>query len=524
MDKKLIKEVLVLAAVVSGLLLPFINKPFNVDDPFYLKAAEQFAKDPLRPYSYSINWSGELRDAWQKTEATFPPLVTAYTALVVKVFGEKEWALHLCFMIFPLAAALAMYFIAKKYTTKPLFPALLFSASPAFLVSSTSIMLDVPLCALMLSSVAVFIYGVDKDNGPQLLLGSVIAGLAILAKYSGAIVIPVILCYLFVSKKMKYAGYAAVPVIIFGLWCAHNLAVYESIHFIKAAGHIGKGLSLHKLFAFGAFFGGALVFPVFLMAAVSLKDVKALVLWLMTLFVFGYLTLGSAQPALLFSVFCAATVYFLYRTAFEWINLDRFLTLWLALGLAAVVIPEPWVAARYLIILIPPAAIIFAKIVESLSKNTAGLIMYGSVAVAAAVGVSVASADYAWAKAYGDFAQYVKSKQYNSGSFVGHFGFQYYLEKIGMTALEVNKPLTEDGYVIAAKIPDPQKPSEQALERMQLIEVKPLESGWPVRLMDPGSRAGFYSSYWGILPYSVSSKPLDITAIYKITKTKRNVK
>jgi len=97
-------------------------------------------------------------------EATFPPLIPYYVAAVAGVFGYSELALHVFFLIFPLLAAVSMYFILKKYTVTPLLYSLIFVSAPAFLVSSTSIMLDVPLAALMLASIALFIYGVDEDR------------------------------------------------------------------------------------------------------------------------------------------------------------------------------------------------------------------------------------------------------------------------------------------------------------------------------------------------------------------------
>ena len=81
------KEISIIAGIVLLVLVPFIGKPFHVDDPFYIKMAQQIMIDPLRPYSFSINWSGETRDVWAEKEATFPPLIPYYIALVIAVFG-----------------------------------------------------------------------------------------------------------------------------------------------------------------------------------------------------------------------------------------------------------------------------------------------------------------------------------------------------------------------------------------------------------------------------------------------------
>jgi len=516
MNNKVMRDLLVLSAVVLATLLPFVNKPFNVDDPFYLAAANQLIKDPLHPYSYSINWSGELRDVWGKMEATFPPLVTAYTAVISMIFGQKEWVLHLFFLVFPFSAAAAMYFIAKKFVKAPLFAALLFAVCPSFLVSATSIMLDVPLCALMLCSTALFIYGADSGDKRQLILGSAVAGLAVLAKYSGILVIPVLVLYLLFSKKLKYAVYLLIPFAFLGLWCLHNEIVYGGMHFLLASGHIGKGVSLHKIFSFGTFFSGCLVFPVLLLFAADLKEARALAVWALVLFVFGKLVLGDTGVSVLFAVFCTASLYFIYAAVLKSKLIDRFVLAWFFTGFLAVIILEPWMSARYLLIILPPAAIIFAKILETLTEKRAKALSCASFSAVLVLGISVAVADYIWADSYKALSGYVQDKGCNTGYFLGHFGFQYYLEKAGMTALEVNKPLPGGGYLIAAKIPDPQRPSSETSSRLKLKELKPLKSAFPLRLMNPKLRVGFYSSYWGILPFNFSTAPLDEIAIFEI--------
>jgi hypothetical protein len=506
----------IIALIVLSTLLPFINKPFNVDDPFYLTAANQLAKDPAHPYSYSINWSGELRNAWVHMEATFPPLITAYTALVIKTAGQNEIMLHLFFLLFPLAASVSMYFIAKKFTVNPLFTTLIFTACPSFLVSATSIMLDIPLCAFMLSSMAFYIYGADEDDKLKLLSGGMLDGCAILSKYSGILLVPIIFSYLFFTKKTKYTGYLIIPFVFLGLWSLHNEIIYKGIHFLLASNHIGKGISLHKIFAFGPFFSGCIIFPVALMFLASLKDVRAIIVWAVTLFILAKIVIGSTTTAVMFAIFSTAAVYFIYKILIERKKLDKFLLVWFFTGIAAVMLLEPWLSARYLLVIVPPCAIIFAKILDGIAEKSARFLWYITLCVVFLSGISLAVSDYLWADSYKQAARYVKDKGYNKGYFVGHFGLQYYLEKAGMTALEVNKPLLGAGFIVAARNPDPQRPSQEIMSAIKLIELKPFQSRFPLRLMNSKLRAGFYSSYWGILPFNFSDEPLDEIAIFKI--------
>ena len=47
-SRKLTWLALVCALAIS---LPFLNKPFHIDDPVVLGVAEQICSDPLRPFS-----------------------------------------------------------------------------------------------------------------------------------------------------------------------------------------------------------------------------------------------------------------------------------------------------------------------------------------------------------------------------------------------------------------------------------------------------------------------------------------
>ena len=115
MTAKEIRQITVLVVFILLMLVPYINKPFHVDDPFYLKMASQIAREPLRPYSFSINWSGETREVWPWMEATFPPLIPAYMAAVSAFLGTEEAVMHSMFLVFPLIAGISMYFLSKRF-------------------------------------------------------------------------------------------------------------------------------------------------------------------------------------------------------------------------------------------------------------------------------------------------------------------------------------------------------------------------------------------------------------------------
>src|SRR5439155_5609757 len=82
-------------------LLPFINKPFHIDDPLYLWTARQIVRDPLNPYGLDVNWYGWSGPIW--THINNPPLVPYYLAAISRLFGWSERAMHAAMLLPALA-------------------------------------------------------------------------------------------------------------------------------------------------------------------------------------------------------------------------------------------------------------------------------------------------------------------------------------------------------------------------------------------------------------------------------------
>lgn len=511
MRSKIAWELAVAALFTLALLVPFVSKPFNVDDPFYLKMAGQISADPLRPYSFSINWSGQTRDVWEHSEATFPPLVPYYIALVAGLFGSSPAVLHLFFLIFPLAAAFSLYFILKKYTTNPLPWTLTAVAAPAFIVPATGIMLDLPLSALMLSSTALFMRGVDRDRAALVGAGAVLAGLALLAKYTGMLLVPLFLTYLFLEKKLKYAWWLAVPAAFFGLWCLHNELVYGGMHFFRSASRVGKGISAHKLIAVPLFFSGALAFPAASLLSARGREITVAAVAAAAVFALAFAVSRAAVASVFIAVFFVSSCFFLYKAASTGFEGKTFITAWFALSGALVLMVEPWVSGRYMLVVLPPALVFAAKVIKY-EKITLVLTLFA--------GLAAATADLRWARVYPEAARYISAK-YGAGHdvyFTGHFGFQYYMEQAGMKALETDNPPSGPAVLAACALADPQRPGPDLVKRLSFMEYSKAADRFPVRVAGPKCGAGFYSSLWGILPYSLSAEPLEEFAVFRIER------
>ena len=158
-------------------------KPVAVDDPAYLRQAGWWAAHPLDPLGgEALNYQ-KLVPASQVASA---PVGIAWLALGSRLAGGAEWRLKL--WLFPFAWLLAwglhdlLRHAAPSLAKIWLVGAIL---SPA-LLPSFGFMLEVPMLALAMASLAVFARGVQKDPWQSALAAGVLAGLALQTKYSGA--------------------------------------------------------------------------------------------------------------------------------------------------------------------------------------------------------------------------------------------------------------------------------------------------------------------------------------------------
>ena len=256
------KELAVIIILILLALLPFVNKAFHIDDPLVLYPVQQILKSPLHPFDFDVNWYGLPQSMW---ELTNPPFIFYYLAPAVAIFGEKEAWLHLSYLIFAVIAGIAIYFLGKRFTKRPLLSALLLIATPAFLVTATSIMPDIPFLALYLLAVIIYIQAQDRESTPLAIFSGVLIGLACLTKYTGLTLIPLLLLYsLLKRRRLSQTAIAlGLGLILFGLWCWYSKVFYGHLQPIEVCQYFnfGKEAILRKTLGTLSYIGGGTVFP-----------------------------------------------------------------------------------------------------------------------------------------------------------------------------------------------------------------------------------------------------------------------
>lgn len=136
-------------ALAAALLLPFLNTPFTVDDPLFLRQAQHALVDPLHPQEFHIVWNFEInRPASQILPGgIFVPYLLVPTALS----GCKEWVGHLTELFLLLAALFATSLACLRMGLdrwQARAAALLTAACPAVLGMAGTVMPDIPAMLL----------------------------------------------------------------------------------------------------------------------------------------------------------------------------------------------------------------------------------------------------------------------------------------------------------------------------------------------------------------------------------------
>ncbi|HYL74724.1 MAG TPA: glycosyltransferase family 39 protein, partial [Bryobacteraceae bacterium] len=149
-----------LAALALACLVPFCEKAFHVDDPLFVWTAQQIVKHPLDPYGFNLVWYTNIAPMSEVTKN--PPLAAYYSAAIGSAAGWSEIALHLAFLPFALAVILGTYYLAGRFTRDPMLAATATLLTPAFLVSSTSVMCDTMMLAFWILAAILWLEGLDR--------------------------------------------------------------------------------------------------------------------------------------------------------------------------------------------------------------------------------------------------------------------------------------------------------------------------------------------------------------------------
>ncbi len=522
-------EALFVTAACLVLLLPFVNKPVHMDDPLFVWTAQHIVDAPSDYYGFSINWYGSERSMHEIAQN--PPAVSYYLAIFGALFDWRVWALHLAMMLPAVGAVLGVRALAARFSSMPVPAALIALTAPAFLVSATTLMSDLPMLCLYVWAIEAWCRGLDSKRHTWFALAGLLAALCTLSKYFGLTLLPLLLVYTLAQdrRNAKYLLWLLVPglaLIAYGTW---NVHLYGRSHVLDAFVYARDYTARTEASYAGRFlttlaFTGACAAPVAMIAPL-LWSRKQLLAWMAALVgVTGFMAFlvrsGAFPPestraypwwfVLQLGFWTTAGLQILLLAALDLVRKRNstalLLFLWVA-GVFVFVWLLNWtVNARTILPMLPPVAILAAR--RLAQRRTEGTPPFGAalrwpLIASAALALWVAAADYSHAATARRAAIDISARNVPGTLwFSGHWGFQYYMQTHGAEPLDVKstKSGAGDAVVVALDNANPIGVERGTYVRAVRIEYRPTPG---MAAMNYAAGAGFYWSLYGPLPFVI---------------------
>ncbi len=446
-----------LAIVTIGCMAPFVNKAYHLDDTLFLLAAQQILEHPLDFYGFEVNWYGVPMPMVRATNN--PPGGSYFIAAVAAVAGFGEMAMHIAFLLPAIAAVLGVHHLARRFSDHPVAAALVAAFTPAFLVSSTSVMPDTILLALWTWAVVWWVRGLDEKRSQWLILSAVLIAAAALCRYFGICAALLLSAYTIARRSRASVEllWLIVPVAALAAYTAWTNHLYDYKSFLETASYAKRSRfqedesPLMGMLVALAFTGGAML-PVLFFSA-RLWSIRRIIIGI-ELAAIGAIALVLLDPSFVpaldadginlslaghTGVFAATGVAVIALTLFD-LHQRRdadalLLALWV-LGTFAFIGFINWmVNVRAALPMAPAVAILIMRRVDRVTAMP--------LVLSAIVALTVAAADQSRAHAARSAAEHFAgwpSPHRTRVQYQGHWGFVYYMDQFGFRHARFDRP------------------------------------------------------------------------------------
>ncbi len=489
----MLRQVLLVAALIVLIRLPFLNQAIQGDDVYYLAGAQHAQIDPAHPNHTSYVFQGQVV---QMQGHPHPPLNAWTLAALLAIFGDiYEMPFHAVYIGFSLIAALSMLLLARRFSPTPLWAALLFIAAPAFVVNGNSLESDLPFLAFWMLGIALFVAAVDRSSVVMLSASALALALAAMAAYQAIIAAPILAFYLWHKNPAWRPGWIGVFVAPFVV-AGYQLYEKQSSGSVPATVLVGYfqtyGLQqiqnkLRNAVALTAH-AGWIVFPLLAVAAFRKR-------W-----IYGLTAAGAGifiDPNPLFWISFGVGVMVLASCIERHPN---FLQAWILVFFAAALIIFFAGSARYLLPMAAPVALIAARQRRWVPA---------AFALQLALSLILAVVNYQHWDGYRQFAHSLHDQVIGKRAWInGEWGLRYYFESDGGLPVLRGRALYPGELLISSDLGFP-VPVTTGGGQLVPLATREITSILPFRLIGLGSKSGYSTASLGFRPFDISTRPID---------------
>jgi hypothetical protein len=542
-------------AILIGLtllvLVPFLNRAFNIDEPLFIWAAQHIREKPLDFYGFPVNWYATtmmMSDVMKN-----PPLTSYYIAAVGSLAGFAEPILHAAFLLPALAMVLGAYRLAAHFTARPLLAAILSVLSPVVVISATSVMCDVMMLALWIWALHLWMRGLRESRFAMLAAAAMLAGLAALTKYFGVCVIGLMIVDALLVRKGRLGLWPLallVPLAVLGLyqlWTTHlylrglltDALVYPNefrhragtTHLVSVATGLafagGACIGMTPYLVAGASRRGWIVFASITVAIVALVAITDPFRQEHKFFVTpgGFQVGYFLQYAILASIGTAVLLVAVGELWGRWRDAESVVpALWLFGTFAFAALLNWSVNGRSILPMVPAAAILVCRRLDRCAPSVRSWELRWGLAPAAVLSLVCAASDASLAGMTRTAARQIaeRAERYPGATLYinGKWGFQYYLQRAGGRPIEAGRKLVNlrRGDLVATSFNNTNLVqiviSPDGIEPLVHIEGLPFPFVTTMRI---ATHAGFYTDVFGPLPFVMSDAPKEEFELIMLT-------
>lgn len=518
-------------ALSACLLVFFLGKAFTIDDTVFLLQAEQVLRDPLHPTAFEIVWSEmSVPLRMSQTMATGP--VMAYLLVPAVLAGGEEWIAHLVQLFF---LALALYEVAALALRLGLEQrdaartALLLASMPAVLAMAGTAMPDVPAMAFGLLGIGRLLAWKQEGRARDAILAFAGLATAPLARSHLLLVLGLAPFILFGNEEARPATrprrfllwlpVVAAPLLTLAVIHATRDPAGAAFDHAKVAGLFSSSRYVAaNLFAFGTHW--TLVLPL----AIPWAILRGRSFWRQPL---PYAAIALAGGSLLSlqqtnwlwlapvsGLGLAAPTDILVDATRRRDRVQVLLGLWLLLALP--ILAYIHLPSKYLLASAPAAALLVARGLSRQRPSRARMIVGGVVLAGMLLGGLILRADQAFAGLGRRAGAELITPLVAAGErvwFAGHWGFHWYARRAGARCLTTSPPLPARGDIAVSSLVSAGWVIGAFPARRRLAVFTDATPGG--RVMNARDGAGFYSNWWGYLPWTWGTGEIDRFEVWR---------